>query len=198
MKVSKALFWDFGGNLFHYILSFFLSIVLARLLLPSDFALIGIVMALISVSNVFIDVGLGSALIQSKNVEEVHFSSIFWINFVISIIIGVLFYFFSTQIYLYYQYDELEELVKVLSFTFPILGLSGIYRNILKKNIQFDVLTKINIFSSIFSCIVAVIFAYKGYGVWSLVIQTYIYNISGLIVLVLTVKWYPKLIFSFI
>jgi len=199
MNTSKAILWDFGGNVLHYFLSFFLSIILARLLMPSDFALIGMVMAIISVSNVFVDVGLGNALIQAKNVEDVHYSSIFWINFLISLILLCLLYYFSTDIANYYDsgYDGLEELIRVLSFTFPILGFSGIYRNILKKNIQFKTLAKINISSSFLSSIIAIFFALNDYGVWSLVIQTYVFNFSGLCLLIYITKWYPKLIFKF-
>ena len=197
MKTSKALLWDFGGNALHHFLTFFLSIILARLLMPSDFALIGIVMAIISISNVFVDVGLGNALIQAKNVKEIHYSSIFWINFLISLILLCVLYYFSADISNYYDINGLEVLIKALSFTFPILGFSGIYRNMLKKNIEFKSLAKINVISSLLSGIVAISFAFYEYGVWSLVIQTYTYNLTGLVLLIFKTKWFPKLIFNF-
>jgi len=196
MNTSKALFWDFGGKIINQVITFSLSIILARLLMPSDFALIGIVMAIVSISNVFVDVGLGNALIQAKKVEEIHLSTIFWINFIISLALCCILYFFSGKISDYYEYLELENLIKVLSFTFLILGTSGIYRNILRRNIEFNILAKINVVSSILSSVIAIYFAYNDYGVWALVVQTYVYNVCGLIILVFRTKWFPKLIFS--
>ena len=197
MITSKALLWDFGGKIINQVITFSLSIILARLLMPSDFALIGIVMAIIAVSNVFIDIGLGNALIQAKKVEEVHLSTIFWINFFISLFLCGILYYYSELISDYYEYEELNKLTKVLSFTFIFLGTSGIYRNILRRNIEFNILAKINVITSVFSSTIAIYFAYKDYGVWALVIQTYVYNICGLVILVFRTKWYPKLIFSF-
>jgi|SaaInlStandDraft_1057018.scaffolds.fasta_scaffold00979_9 teichuronic acid exporter len=197
MNTSKSLLWDFGGKIVNQIITFSLSIILARLLMPSDFALIGIIVAIISVSNVFIDIGLGNALIQAKKIEEVHLSSVFWINFIVSIILCCLLYSFSGKISSYYGYLELEDLIKVMSFTFLVLGISGIYRNILRRNIEFNILAKVNILSSVLSSIIAIYFAYNNYGVWALVIQTYVYNIVGLVILIFKTKWYPKLVFKY-
>ena len=163
--IKKGIIWDFIGKLATNGVTFFVSIVLARILFPEDFAMIAMVMAFFSIAQVFIDFGLSEALIQKIDIEEIELSSIFWINVLLALSIFLIFFFSADLIAHYYGKDELYDLTRALSFTFILNALGGVHRAQLGRAMDFKSLSKINILSSFISGGFGVGFAYLGYGV---------------------------------
>mgnify|MGYP003384353521 CR=1 FL=1 len=196
--LKKGILWDFIGKLFNQGITFFVSIFLARLLLPEDFALIAMVMAFFGIARVFIDLGLSEALIQQQDIDDIHYSSIFWLNLFLAIVIATIFYFGAPQVSQFFHQDQLNNLAKVLSSTFVLGALGAVHTAILRKKMDFKYLSQINIISAIVSGILGIYAAYNGYGVWSLVIQYVSAAIIRLFLLWKGVKWIPSFRFSWI
>lgn len=196
--IKKSLFWDFIGKIFNQGITIIVSIFLARLLLPEDFALIAIVLAIIGVASVFIDFGLTEALIQKQNVKNIHYSSIFWINITLAIVLTLLCFLSAPLVSNFYKLPQLINLIRVVSFAFILNALGGVHTAMLVKKMAFIHLSKINIISSFISGVIGVTMAFLDYGVWSLVMQYFSSAIIRQILLWNRTKWLPKFQFSWI
>lgn len=192
----KGFIWDFFGVFSVQGIGLIISIFLARILEPEDFGLVGMVLVVISVSQIFIDMGFSSGLIQKKNVSADLYSSVFWLNIGLGAIFTILVFFSARPIASFYERSELTDIVRFLSFVFIISSL-GIIQNIrYVKQLDFRTKTIIFIVSNGLSGIIAIIIAYIGFGVWALVWQ----NISIAVIRVaffwMVSKWKPKFHFS--
>jgi len=192
-----AFFWDFVGRILKSGMSFVVSIFLARLLEPSDFGLIAMVMLIIGMTQVFTDVGLGGALIQRRRVLTIHYSSVFYFNIVIASILSTSIYFAASWIGVFYNNTELIPLAEVMSCSFIIAALSSVQNVKLRKELNYALLTKVNLVAALISGIVGVSLAFYGAGVWSLVAQSLSHGISYNILVWSTAGWRPSLQFSF-
>lgn len=196
-KIISSLIWKImerGGT---QVVQFVISIILARLLAPDDYGLLALILVFIEFANVFIESGFGTALVQKKDCDNIDFSSILFLNlFVAFIIYGILFL-ISPLVAKFYNQPVLTSLMRVVSLTiFP-----GAVNNIQNAYIAKKFLFKCNFYSSltavVISGIVGIICAYNGFGVWALVIQQLVSVSLICIVLWFTVKWRPKIQFSF-
>ena len=178
------------------IISFISNIILARLLTPHDYGAIGLLAIFIVISNALIYGGFLSALIQKKNADDTDFSTVFYWNIVVSITLYFILFLLAPAIANYYKIDLLCNVLRVQSLILIINGLSAVQSTLLRKNFNFKKLAQINITSSVFSIVIAIILAYYGFGVWSLVLQQLIYSSVNTAFLWFTSKWRPKLIFS--
>lgn len=192
----KAFIWDFFGKITTHGMSFIVSIFLTRLLEPSDFGLIAMAMVVIGIASIFTDIGLGGALIQRKNVNSIHFSSVFYFNIFIGLILTIITYFFSSEISKFYNNSQITFLIKILSILFILNSFSSIQEVILRKELKFDILTKINLISAFISGIIGIILAFLGAGLWSLVTQVLTQRILYTIFIWSANNWRPKLEFS--
>jgi len=166
-----AFLWDFSGKIIRRGMSFVVSIFLARLLVPEDFGLIALVVAIIAFSNIFTDVSLGAALIQRKRLRPVHYSSVFYFNLFMGTLFTLLIFFLAPIISNFYNNDTLIDLIKITSFSFIITSLVSVHGIKLRKELKYAVITKISLISSSISGIVGVLMAFYGFGIWSLVTQ---------------------------
>lgn len=196
--IVKNILWDFLGKVSFQGVGFVVSIFLARLLLPEDFGLVGMVMAFIGIASVFIDLGFGAAIIQRKEINNTHLSSIFWINFSIALLISISCFLCAPLISKFYGRPEILSLAKVLSFTFLFSGLSSIHRAILTKDMNFKYLAKIGMLSALISGLFGIVLAYKGYGVWSLIAQNYLSLFISTFLLWRGTKWLPSFTYNWI
>lgn len=195
-RSAVAIAWDIGGTIIRQGSGFIISIFLARLLEPAEFGLIGMSMVFISISQVFIDVGFGSALIQNQNNSNLTYSSVFYINLFAGIILTCLFYFVAPFIGRFYENEQITHIVRWLSLMFVFSSLNQVQTNILKKKLNFKVLTIRGLIASIVSGIIGVILAFQGFGVYSLVFQSLIGALLGTILLWSISDWRPDLKFS--
>ena len=195
-KSVHALAWDFGGLLVTRGSGFIISIVLARLLAPAEFGLVGMAGVFIAISQVFIDVGFASALIQRKENSDLTYSSVFYFNIFSGILLTVFFYFLAPLIGGFYDNPEITSIVRWLSLSFLFNSFNQVQSAILTKELNFKVLTLRNVIASIVAGIVGVIAAFQGMGVYALVIQTLSGALMSTILLWSISKWKPSLRFS--
>lgn len=179
------------------IISFCANLVLARLLTPDDYGVIGMLLIFISVSNTFIDGGFGTALIQKKEPTQEDYSTIFFWNIFISVILTGILYISSPFISEFYRLPLLSDVLKVMGTVLVINAFSVVQTNILQKKFEFKKLATINIIANIAASILAIVLALRGFGVWSLVFRYLSCSLVISIILWITTKWKPMLTFKF-
>ena len=172
------------------------NVILARLLSPNEFGCIGMLMIFISISNTFIDGGLGSALIQKKSPTDEDYSTVFYWNIALSIFLYVVLYTSANHIATFYRTPLLKEVLRWQGIVLLFNALNVIQLNQLRKQLQFKKLALVEISSACLSLFIAIIFALRGYGVWSLVIQQISISIIKTFLLWFVSSWRPILAFS--
>lgn len=197
-KTVTALVWDLFGNYGGQITSFIISIFLARLLAPEEFGLVGMSMVFLAVLQIFKDFGFASALVQSKNNTSLTYSSVFYINLLAGSLLTALLFFTAPLIGAFYNEQMVVTIVKILSITFFINSFNIVQATILKRNLDFKKLTIRDLVSQSLSGVVAIIFAFNGFGVYALVIQQILAAVIQTILLWKLTTWYPKWEFSFL
>ena len=196
INVIKNFFWRIGESSGAQLVSFLVSIVLARLLAPEDYGVIALVTVFTSILQVFVDSGLGTALVQKKNADEADFSSVFYFNILVCLTLYGGMFVAAPAIAKFYDNPIYVPLVRVLSLTLVISGLKNIqqayvYRHMIFKRFFFSTLG-----GTIASAILGIVMAYAGFGVWALAAQ-YVSNTAiDTLILWITVPWRPKKRFS--
>jgi O-antigen/teichoic acid export membrane protein len=150
---------------------FVVSIVLARLLAPDDFGLIALVMAVIAIANVFVQSGLGTALIQKKDADETDFSSVFYASLLLATIVYALIFFTAPLIADFYDKPALIPVIRVLTLSLFIGVFNSIQYAFVARQMMFKKLFFRSIGSMIPSSIIGIVMAFTGFGVWALVAQ---------------------------
>ena len=195
-KTFRGLIWTSIQKFGTMLISFVSNIILARLLMPSDFGCIGMLAIFISVADVIVDGGFGAALIQKRNPTREDYSTMFYWNLFLSFALYGLLYLSAPYIARFYNMPILSDLLKVEGVVLIISGLGMVQRNQLRKKMHFDAFMYINLTSSILSVIVAIVMAYNGCGVWSLVAQQLVMVGISTLLFVTTNRWRPSLVFS--
>lgn len=194
--VFTNFIWRFMERFGAQFVSFIISIILARLLDISDFGAVVLVTVIIDVLQVFVDSGFGNALIQKQNADDLDFSSVFYFNVFICIIIYIALYLFAPAISTFYEIDELTSLIRVLGLTMIFSGVKNVQQAYISRNFLFKKFFFATLVGTIGSAVIGVWMAYSGYGVWALVALN-LFNITiSTIVLWMTVKWRPQKMFS--
>ncbi|NBI07037.1 lipopolysaccharide biosynthesis protein [Senegalia massiliensis] len=195
--VLSSLFWKLMERSGTQGIQFIVQIVLARLLAPEQFGTIAIVMVFVSVARVFVESGFNTALIQKKDSDEVDFSSVFYISLLIAGALYILIYISAPFISDFYREPILVPVLRVLSLTLFFGVFNSIQNAYIAKNMMFKKLFTSSLGAIIISGVLGIIAAYQGLGVWALVIQQLVNQISITVLLLFIVKWRPKLIFSY-
>ena len=173
-------------------ISFLIQIVLARLLTPSDYGIIGMIAVFLQVSQVFVDSGFANALIQKKECTEEDYSTVFFYNLSVSLIIYILLFVLSPFVANFYNIEIITCVLRVLSLIVIINALIIVQKTILTKKVDFKSQSKTTILSSSISGFIGVFAAYMGYGVWALVIQQLLNGLFQVLALFLIVRWTPR------
>lgn len=195
-KTVSGLLWSFVDTMAGQGITFIVGIILARLLSPREFGLIGMITVFIAVSESFINSGFSSALIRKKNCTDKDFSTVFYFNLVVGILFFIILFFSAPAISRFFDEPELSAILQVLGAVLIIDSLTLIQRTILTKRIDFKLQARISIIASIGSGVVAITMAYYGFGVWALVAQRMIKQGLNSVFLWLWNKWKPLLVFS--
>lgn len=195
-KTVSGVLWSFAGQFSVQGIQFLVSIVLARLLSPDDYGMIGMLAIFLASSQVFIDGGFSSALIQRKECDDTTYSTVFYINVGISIICYGILFVAAPFIASFYGQPILKDIARVSSLSLIIGALSATNTVQLTKRIDFKTQSKINVLSAILSGITGIVMAYSGFGVWALVAQSVSLALFKLIMTVMSVRWFPSLVFS--
>ena len=196
-KVISGLAWRFAERCGAQGVSFVVSIILARLLVPEDYGLIAIVSIFTTILNVFVDNGLASSLIQKKDADDLDFSSVFYCNVAFCFVLYVLLFASAPFIAQIYNNPQLVPLVRVMGLSLVISGLKNVQQAYISKTMQFKKFFFATLGGTIAAAVLGITLAYLGFGVWALVIQSLLNNMIDTIILWSMVKWRPKFLFSF-
>lgn len=195
-KVVTNVLWGFGEKICAQLVSFIVSIIIARILLPKDYGTIALVLIFLDILQIFVDSGLGNALIQKKDADDLDFSTVFIFNLVFCIVLYICIFYLSPLISKFYNNIELTKIVRILSISILISGIKNIQYSYVSKKFLFKKFFFATIIGTIIAAIVGIVMAYRGYGVWALVAQQLTNNAIDTIILWFTVKWRPKFLFS--
>lgn len=194
--IIKSFLWKFMERMGAQGVQFIVQILLARLLLPEDYGLISLITIFIAVANVFVESGFNTALIQKKDSDEIDFSSVFYLSLCISTIMYILIFISAPFISKFYNEPQLTVVLRVLAVTLFFGVFNSIQNTVVAKSMQFKKLFLSSLGASIISGVIGIILAYLGLGIWALVFQQILSQVSITIILWFTVKWRPKLVFS--
>lgn len=196
-KVVTNFFWRFAERCGAQLVTFIVSIILARLLDPEVYGTIALVTVFITILNVFIDSGMANSLIQKKDSDDLDFSTVFYFNITVCTILYILMFLAAPLIAAFYEIPELTPVVRVLSLTLIISGLKNVQQAYVSKTMQFKRFFFATLGGTIGAAVVGIIMAYKGMGIWALVAQQLFNTAVDTLVLWITVRWRPKKMFSF-
>lgn len=195
-KTLRGAGWSFVDNIANQGVSFFVGLVLARLLTPQEYGLIGIILLFIAVFNTIVDSGFTNALIRKKDVKDVDYNTIFIVNMVLSLLLFALCYFSAPYIASFFNEPQLTPLTRVMGVIVVVNAFAIIQRTILVKKIDFKTQTKVSFISSVASGLLGIGMALAGMGVWSLVGQQISRQLLNSLLLWLWGSWRPRLQFS--
>lgn len=195
-QVFSGLVWKFGERIGAQVVSFVVSIILARLLMPSDYGVIALITIFIDIANVFVSSGFGSALVQKKDADNLDFSSVFYFSIAMSWVLYAIVFFLSPVVASFYGKPILTPVLRVMALKLPLAGVNSVQHAYVQKKMLFKRFFFSTLIGTAGSAAVGIVMAYMGFGPWALVAQ-YLFN-SGMDTLVLwfTVKWRPVLKFS--
>jgi teichuronic acid exporter len=188
--------WSAVERLSVQAVQFGLGIVLARILTPKEYGVLGILLVFITIANVFVDSGFTKALIQKQDRTADDISTVFFFNIAISLVCYVVLWFSAPLIANFYELDQLTSLLRVLSASLIINALFAVPVTLITIELDFKTLTKVNFTTALISGAIAVYMAFNGYGVWALVAQILIRSALTVVLVWWVLKWMPKGSFS--
>lgn len=196
-RVLTNLLWRFFERIGAQGIGFIVSLILARILMPEVYGIVAIVTVFTSILQVFVDSGLGNALIQKEGADDLDFSSVFWFNLVVCLILYILIFLFAPIVASFYNMEELSDIIRVMSLILIISGVKNVQQAYISKRLLFKKFFFATLVGTIVAAIVGIWMAVNGYGVWALVAQNLINQLIDTAMLWILVKWRPKFIFSF-
>ena len=173
-------------------------IVLARLLLPSDFGLVGMAMVVVGFINIFKDLGTTAAVIQRQELSNTLLSSIFWVNVCFGFLFALILFLAAPIIGVFYREPRIVSVLQVLSTSFVVSAFGILHQALLERTLTFNSLAKLEISSLLLGAIVGIVLAFGGAGVWSLVFQSLTTTVAATIFLWLSSSWRPQWIFRWL
>ena len=195
-KVINNFFWRFLERCGAQGVTFIVSIVLARLLDPDVYGTVALVTIFTTILQVFVDSGMGNALIQKKDADDLDFSSVFYFNMAMCTFLYAVMFFCAPLIAAFYKIPELTPVVRVISLILIISGVKNVQQAYVSRNMLFKRFFFATLGGTVGAAVVGIVMAYKGFGVWALVAQMLFNATIDTTILWLTVKWRPKKMFS--
>ena len=193
---AKAVLWSFLERFSSQIVSFIIGVILARLLSPSDFGIIGIVTIFISLSNVFVDAGFSNAIIRKQNKTKEDLSTAFYLNVIIGIVIYFCLYILSPYISKFFEEPILIPLIRIVGLNILLASFCIVQNAILTSQLNIRSQTYINLCSQVFSGLIAIALAYSGYGIYALAVQMVLASFIRTVSFWLYTKWTPSWCFN--
>lgn len=195
-QTLKSAKWNFIDRIATQGIHFLLGIIMARFLAPSDYGSVGMLAIFFALSQTFIDSGFSAALIRKKDPTEDDFSTTFYFNFAISLIVYAILFFIAPWVGDFFNIPILCPVLRVQAITLIINAAMAVQVVMLNIKLDFKSLAKRNVTASLFSGICGVLFAYLGYGIWALVYQQIIAAVVNLVFICAVCRWFPKAKFN--
>ncbi len=194
--ILSNFIWRFAERCGAQLVTAVVSVLLARLLAPDDYGMIALVSVFTNIMYVFVDCGLSTALIQKKDADDLDFSSVFYFNFAVCVLIYLIMFIAAPYIAAFYKRPGLTPIVRVISLTLVLSGVKSVQQVYVSRNMLFRLFFFSTIGGTLFSAALGLWMAYAGFGVWALVAQQLSNTTIDTLILFLTVKWRPKKMFS--
>ncbi|MBQ8984442.1 lipopolysaccharide biosynthesis protein [Candidatus Saccharibacteria bacterium] len=195
-KIFSNMLWRFAERIGAQLVQFVVSIILARILAPEDYGTVALITVFITILQVFVDSGLGTALIQKKSADKIDFSTVFYTNVSFCVVLYLILFFTAPLIAGFYNNSSLVPLIRVLGITLIVSGLKSIQQAYVAKNMIFKKFFFSTLAGTIGAAAIGIYLALNGFGVWALVVQQ-VFNVTlDTVVLWMTVKWRPTMAFS--
>lgn len=195
-QATKSVFWSAVERFSVQGIQFLLSLIIARLLAPSDYGLIAMLSIFMAVAQTFVDSGFANALIQKKDKADVDYSTVFFFNIVISVFLYLLLYLFAPAIAGFYQEEELESITKVFGIILIINSFGIVQQAKLTIALDFKRLAMASLTAVVISGIIGVVMACTGFGAWALVWQSLLNNLLRVVLVCFFSGWMPSFCFS--
>ena len=195
-KVAKGAVWTLAEKLSCQAVGFVVGMILARLLTPTDYGTVALTAIFFAVAGVLVDGGFGGALIQKKDVDDLDFNSVFYLNFALSALAYVALFFAAPWIADFYQTPILKNIVRVSALCFFFNAVNAIQNAELTKKMLFHLSFRISLITTFASAVCGITLAFLGYGVWALVWSSLISGLVGVIARWFIIAWRPRLMFS--
>jgi O-antigen/teichoic acid export membrane protein len=195
-KAVTGVFWTGIEKLSVQLIQFTFGIVLARLLSPEDYGVVGMLTIFIAIASTFSDSGFASALIQKQSCSDLDYSTAFYFSFFVSIFCYLFLFLLAPCIADFYKIPLLESVMRVYSLSLIVGAMSSVYQTKLKINLRFKELSLISLFTMLITGIVGLLLAFCGCGVWALVFQSLIGSLFSLLCFVFILRWIPSFQFS--
>ena len=195
-KVLNGLFWKLMENGGAQGVQFLVSIILARLLSPEEYGVVGVILIFVTIANVLVQNGFSTALIQKRKVDDTDFSSVFFFNMAVSAVIYLVLFLAAPGIAYFYRNHEMTALVRVLAVVLFPGGVISIQNAYVSRNMEFKGLFISSFVASMISGAISIFLACRGLGVWALVWQQIAYYFFYMLILFMSISWKPRLLFS--
>src|SRR5512133_1776988 len=195
-STTKGFLWSFIDSFGAYFVKFGFSIAIARALSPDDYGIMGMIVIFIALGQLVMAGGFSMALVQKQGTTEKDYSTVFWYNLAIACLIYCILFFAAGPIADFYDSPILKNVTRITGLGIIFSSLAVVQVAVLTKRMDFRSQAIINLVSSLVSGIFGVVFAYKGFAVWALVIQTLAGGIAGTLGFWIISDWRPKLIFD--
>jgi len=195
-KVIEGLTWSGIAQVGKEVCRFVITMTLARVLAPQEFGLMAMANVFVGFATLFLDMGIGNALIQRREINEEHCSSAFWLNMAAGAFFMLLFFVVSPGIAMFYRRPELVPIMNVLSISFLVSAVAVVQQSLLMRAMDFWSLMIRDIAATVLSGVLGIVLALKGYGVWSLVIQMLSWTVFNDLFLWSFSHWRPRFLFS--
>lgn len=195
-KAISGVKWNAIGRFSTQGVNFIIGLILARLLSPSDYGVVGMVGIFFAIAQTFIDSGFGSALIRKNDCTDTDYSTAFYFNVIVGLVCCILLWIASPLIANFFNTPILKDLVKVMSLNMFVSSFAIVHGTKLTHAVDFKSQSIVNLLTAVLSGTMGIFMAYKGFGVWSLVFQQLIATVLRVVLLVAITKWFPKRLFS--
>lgn len=193
----KSVSWSLLDNVSQQLINFVVGIVLARLLMPEDFGVVGIVVVFISFANLFVDLGLNEAVINKQHADSLDFNTLFWSNIFLGFLSVTIIYFNSNFLSDFFDIEELSFYLRLTSLGILFYSISSIQRVLLTKELNFKIIAQVSFISVFVSGCVAIYMAFAGYGALSLVVRMSLGQFITMLLFLVQRKWQPSFKFEY-
>lgn len=197
MPIISSLLWKYFERTGNYAIQFIVQVVLTRLLVPSDFGMIALLLVFVNLAQTFVQSGFNTALIQCKAADDVDFSSVFYSSLAMASVLYCILFAVAPYIASFYRMPELAKMLQVLAVILFFGAVNSIQNAVVAREFKFKQLFYSSFVAIMLSGSVGIFLAYRGYGIWVLVWQQILNQIFLCAIMLITVKWRPKLLFSF-